>query len=902
MAQCISRSTGKPMGLIQGDAAQQKALCINFGNTYIDDDGNQFQAQSPEENFTESGAVNTDLTVENENARQNAFEIEKAKIRAQEEEKAKLDAELAAAEARAKTTEVVVQPKETKVLDNNELLNIVSDNDNNLDKVITETSGEKGVKTTYENKRDKPKEAEDTTPVANTDIYTGKTIQTGGKKKEEPSAVMEFLKGTGNVALAGTGAAIYGGAKYANEALGAMDFSDGVQGGGDGPVGAGSAPYIPSAPYQGGQTLEQALPSIDPIAPVGAQISPYVDDNQFVDTMDGQLSEQGYMDPSMDSPVGPQDNLETMALDGAPQYDIQDLQTGGGFTPDATISLDRQMSGADGSSLDSRMSGLPTPGMMQTPEEVIAGAQGLVDQTAGAIPPQQLAQLSNETSLGDIQGMFGGVGDALTSMADGANAAVESAIQGIEQALIGTGLIDDPQAIEAVNTFVQEVDKLAEEQQTEEVTDDDLDTLMMQAEFDAEMLDEEYDSRAQRLPDRWAPKDEESTLDSITSFLGGLLADFTKLTGITSQELMRALVMYAGSRLFGYSAHDSAQFAFKNFANGVQDNWTAQMKDHDYYKKEQSKILDKYNGNKEDPGYQTEIAALDRTVANNNMTYAEKVLLKQAESKIKVDETELVEEIKTIGGIEEKQAGTDIKGTAELQKKATADAETGYMQRVRNTQLRQMLADGNIETGAWTGNLMQAARSFLTDTIGVKELESATGEVLYNYTVNEVLKFISQTKGAISEKEMKVFAEAALGRMKSSLGLKVLLETSDKIVRFQIKYDKALSDFVSDWKKNPDNKAKQSPPPEEVRKWQHQWNKDNELVLPTAKLLQNAEGGEAMQNAINATSSIAQINELFGGRKPTREEQEMVIARVKKAKAADGDWDGTSISTKAPAY
>ena len=889
MAQCISRATGEPMGLIQGDAAQQKALCINFGNTYIDDEGNQFQAQSPEENFTESGAVNTDLTVENENARQNAFEIEKAKIMAQEEAKAKLDAELAAAEAKSKSKSVI---------DKDELQGIISDNSNNLDEIKFKTSGENASETTIKNVREKPRKDEDTTPVATTDVNTGKTIVSEKTGKETPSSVMSFLGGAGNVALAGTGAALYGAGKVGKEWLKELDFSGGLHGSG-GTTGDMSQPYMPEG-TQGVQSLEDALPSVEGIAPAGAQS---VDDGQFVDTMDGQLANQGYMGPSLDNVVGLQEGPQTMALEGAPQYDIQNLQTGGGATPVDTVSLDRQMSGADGSSLDSRMSGLPVPGMegmMQTPEEVIAGGQGGV-QTP--VNPQQLAQLGNEISLGDIQGMLGGVGDTLTSMADGAGDMVDTnkAIQNIEKVLADTGLIDDPQAIEAVNDFVEKVDGLVEKKK------------------------EELDTKK-------SPEEEKSFWDTITDFLGDLMTQFTEITGITSQDLMRALIMYAGSRLLGYSGHDSVQFAYgdfeKNIARRFEDNKESREflanntnlqgeLDSLYAQKTEAgegdtsaidrridAISTELNTTSKDTSdiqnfkfYKKKKKQLDDALANGDIDEeTHKTQSKDLNDMMKTHRLD-VDQRAYLKGIDHKNTTAEIAskamaaGDAESYKKVVSEqidlmekSDKGYRMKLNNDQMLRLVKEADLKTGRFLGNIRQGLRSFATETLGLKIDETASGEMVTQKTMISVLAYISDTKGAISEREMDAFEAASAGHHTSPAGMRLLLETANRFADNDMKRNSYINGKIKELKDNGE-----IPSVEAMVGFKNDYNRDNPMSLPT---LPEIRADDAAKEA--ADTSVSSM-----GSATTQEELNKIVQGLggsskmskKQKEAAEAKWN-----------
>nr|MCS5550227.1 hypothetical protein [Gammaproteobacteria bacterium] len=774
-------------------------------------------------------------TEANNNALQYGIEQEKARIKALEAEKAKA--------------------KETKVIDNNELLKIVSDNDNNLDKITTETSGDTGVKTTFENKRDKPKKADDTTPVPTTDIHSGGSVTSKEVEKDEtPSAVMSFLGDAGSMALKGTGAAIYGAGKVGNEWLQELDFSDGLHGGG-GTSGDMSQGYVPEN-LQSVQSLEQALPSVESISPAGVQP---IDDGQFVDTMDGQLSNQGYMGPSLDNVVGTQEGPQTMALDGAPQYNIQDLQTGGGATPVDTVSLDRQMSGADGSSLDSRMSGLPVPGMegmMQTPEEVIAGGQGGGVQTP--VDPQQLAQLGNEVSLGDIQGMLGGVGDTLTSMADGvgekAYESVEKAVQNIEKVLAETGLIDDPQAIEAVNDFVEKVDDLVKE------TKGEIDTPK-------------------------TPEEEKSFWDTITDFLGDLMTQFTEITGITSQDLMRALIMYAGSRLLGYSGHDSVQFAYGDFEKNIARRFEENKESREFLANSNNlnDALDGLYAEREKVAAAgADTSSLDRRIksieeesnslsggkktsaAKNLELFEEKkeVLNTQRASEIAAAEAQGLpdeDEEAAIAAINDrydteegllaksllKAVNFHGKGKHETLKHANeidevnAKATNKYIEELVDAEAMAHDSKGDIDhflnisdetyTGSYAG--VFALFSKLAASSGVMDAFdlSANYETLKKLSHNFVERRMQMTKGSITEREMKLFADASPSMWDTEDGLHLLLTGMAYNDQYVMDHAEHMAGWVIKFKEDNEDR---SPSTSDILVENRRYKKENKFELP----------------------------------------------------------------------
>nr|MCS5589401.1 hypothetical protein [Candidatus Thioglobus sp.] len=766
-------------------------------------------------------------TEANNNALQYGIEQEKARIKALEAEKAKAKPEVVAVEPEVVAVEpevVAVDPEETKVIDNNELLKIVSDNDNNLDKITTETSGDTGVKTTFENKREKPKKEDDTTPVATKDVNTGKTIVSQKTGKETPSAVMSFLGDVGDMALKGTGAAIYGAGKLGNEVIQELEYSQGPDG-----TGTEGAGYVPGTPYQGGQTLEEVLPSVESIEPVGGQP---VDDSQFVNTMDGQLADQGYMGPSVDNVAGPQEDFEAMALDGAPQYDIQGLPTlhqeGGQF-------------------------------IEQAPEDVIAGAQGLVDQTEGAItqgdfegleeqiPEQQLAQLGNEVSLGDIQGMLGGVGDTLTSMADGAGdigerayESVEAAVQNIEKVLAETGLINDPQAIEAVNEFVQKVDELVSDEELMKQFE-----ASKQQSTDSNLVDPLVGNELE------LPEEEKSFWDTITDFLGDLLTQFTEITGITSQDLMRALIMYAGSRLLGYSGHDSVQFAYKDFEKNIERRFEDNKESREFLANDKNlnDALDGLYAQKaEAEATGGDTSSLDRriksieaeakTLASGKMTTAAKDYALFETKKADLDARRAAEEatVSSLPPEEQEAALEEITNKYDLEEgvltKALTDAPDykskdkaqthknaldmnkvrekrvgDYLKGTQEAADMARLAKGDSEyflklTGdLYTGLLgdTYAGWNRVMAAFGMNIDENAKGETAKVKIHDFVQKRMAFTKGSITEREMELFKQASPKLSMSKEGLQLLLEGMIYNDQYTIDANRNMNKFVQDY-------------------------------------------------------------------------------------------------------
>ncbi|HHZ96717.1 MAG TPA: hypothetical protein EYN67_14485 [Flavobacteriales bacterium] len=596
---------------------------------------------------------------------------------------------------------------------------------------------------------------------------------------------------------------------------------------------------------EGGELPAGALPSVESIAPVGPQTSPYVDDSQFVDTMDGQLANQGYMGPQLD-----QQGQQVSALEGAPQYDIQGLPT---------------LHQEGGQFIDHK------------PEDVIAGAQGLVDQTAGEASqgdfraltgqaPQQ-QQLDNELSLGDAFGnaVFGkkayGAEPGMegSSPLEGVEGAVleivsdtNKAVQNIEQILADTGLINDPQVVEAVNNFVQEVDKLAEEQPTEEATDDDLDTLMMQAEFDAEMLDEEYDSRVQRLPDRWAKKDKfKSAMDSITDFLGDMLTKFTEITGITSKDLMRALIMYAGSRLVGYNGADSLQFAYSDFEKNVSRRFEDNKESREFLANSENlnSELDKLGAQKAEieatggdtSGVDRRIASIQEesnSLAGGDATTAAKDYALFEAKKADLDKRRAAEEatVSSLPPEEQEAALEEVTTKYDLEEgvlaKALTDApdykskdraqthknallmnaarEKAVSKRLEATQEAADAATRSkgdseyflkLTDGLYTGPLgdMYASWNRVMAVFGFNIDENAKGEVAKKVIQNFVQHRMSFTKGSITEKEMAIFKAASPGLSTSEAGLKLLLGGMIYNDQYTIDVNRHMNTFVDDY-------------------------------------------------------------------------------------------------------
>ena len=96
----------------------------------------------------------------------------------------------------------------------------------------------------------------------------------------------------------------------------------------------------------------------------------------------------------------------------------------------------------------------------------------------------------------------------------------------------------------------------------------------------------------------------------------------------------------------------------------------------------------------------------------------------------------------------------------------------------------------------------------LKQTFGFTDEETdakiANREAFESQAMQQVLNFVQQTKGSISNKEMNLFSDASVGLTRSKAGNKLILKIAKNMAKLQQK----LQQHYSTWRNKPENKGK----------------------------------------------------------------------------------------------
>jgi len=207
---------------------------------------------------------------------------------------------------------------------------------------------------------------------------------------------------------------------------------------------------------------------------------------------------------------------------------------------------------------------------------------------------------------------------------------------------------------------------------------------------------------------------------------------------------------------------------------------------------------------------------------------------------------------KTAGEIGE---GEFSKGQSKIlndaEKKIYDDADEANYQIATIDQSMKMLDD--IYTGAggdWLSYGKNIAASF-----GFAEADWAAGEEMFKVnTMKSVMAWIKQTKGAISEKEMKLFAEAAPGLSRTRAGNRLILNTMREAAIYQRRLESEYGKWV-DANTTPNGKFKGS-----IRKWRshkRNWVLTNGIKMPTKSQINAALKGTTAPPPVSGSATGA---------------------------------------------
>ena len=180
------------------------------------------------------------------------------------------------------------------------------------------------------------------------------------------------------------------------------------------------------------------------------------------------------------------------------------------------------------------------------------------------------------------------------------------------------------------------------------------------------------------------------------------------------------------------------------------------------------------------------------------------------------------------GGVDQRlgaQATQDAKGLQKALDKSQ-DSIKGVSRKI--AQYNQSLAI--LDTGVFVGtgaNLVQGVRSMAV-AMGVANEDTVIDEANYSrfqsLAIDAAMDYIEQTKGAVSDKEMLLYAKASQGTDKSPEANRIILKTAKRAAQWRKNKDLALNTWVSI------NKDK-FPSSADLKVFEAKWEKANELDL-----------------------------------------------------------------------
>jgi len=170
------------------------------------------------------------------------------------------------------------------------------------------------------------------------------------------------------------------------------------------------------------------------------------------------------------------------------------------------------------------------------------------------------------------------------------------------------------------------------------------------------------------------------------------------------------------------------------------------------------------------------------------------------------------------------------------------DADEANYQIASIDQSIKMMDD--IYTGA--GGDWLAYGKNLASSFGFAEADWAAGEEQFKVnTMKSVMAWVKQTKGAISEKEMKLFADASPGLSRTRAGNRLILNT----MREAALYQRRLEDEYGIWaEENPKGGIRQ------WRAHKRNWNLTNGIKAPTSAEIQAALKPDSSVPTVSTTT------------------------------------------------
>lgn len=154
------------------------------------------------------------------------------------------------------------------------------------------------------------------------------------------------------------------------------------------------------------------------------------------------------------------------------------------------------------------------------------------------------------------------------------------------------------------------------------------------------------------------------------------------------------------------------------------------------------------------------------------------------------------------------------------------EGENAVPEKARYTQLLNILPD--IYTG-WGGEIMQSVYRF-ADVLGIDKETAGKMEQFTSEAMNQALSYVSQTKGAVSDREFGAFLQAAAGIERTQAGNRLILNTALKYAEFREKKAKEMARWVK-----AEKKGSRIPTQEGWNAYFYEWARrpENIIVLPT---------------------------------------------------------------------
>lgn len=149
-----------------------------------------------------------------------------------------------------------------------------------------------------------------------------------------------------------------------------------------------------------------------------------------------------------------------------------------------------------------------------------------------------------------------------------------------------------------------------------------------------------------------------------------------------------------------------------------------------------------------------------------------------------------------------------------------------------------------IDEGLYTGTLGEVAADFnkLSIALGFAPVDSNVGAEQFRVnSMKSVMDWIALTKGAISEAEMKAFAAASPGLSRTVEGNRMILTTAKKAAEWKQRRSVAYERIY-----DAESVGNTTPDVRDLNKQINEWERNNQLKLPTTAEIKAAQAGKAL--------------------------------------------------------